>query len=293
MLRVVAILDISYSPGIITHQLEGRAALTFFATLETYIIVFYRFAPTMIQILACSGINTRLSSLFLDKHVVETIALEIVDISIDGSISPVEEQLWSGNLGESLISIAVVHAVVLFLCTVEHRIVNHVSTLLTIFPAIIRIPKDLRCPDTVDSTPVLIRRLSSGSIAEVPHTLAIIEGNAGPMNQVLTLQEVDAIVVPFVALTNTHISSNHNIAFAVMGTGDVSIAGTAFDTGMLLWVEDRFTLVDILIVVAITRNSIGCPFTLITHVTVEIAIISLYKILCGHWHEGSQRQENG
>ena len=31
---------------------------------------------------------------------------------------------------------------------------------------------------------------------ELQETLAIIEGNAGPMNQVLTLQEVNAIIVP-------------------------------------------------------------------------------------------------
>ncbi len=38
-----------------------------------------------------SIVFTTLSTLFLDEHVVETIALQEIDISIDGSIAPVEE----------------------------------------------------------------------------------------------------------------------------------------------------------------------------------------------------------
>ena len=36
-------------------------------------------------------VDTSLSTLFLDEHVVETIALQEIDIGIDGSIAPVEE----------------------------------------------------------------------------------------------------------------------------------------------------------------------------------------------------------
>ena len=77
-----------------------------------------------------------------------------------------------------------------------------------------------------------------------------------------------------------------------MHTGDVGIAGTAFDAGMLFWIEDRIAAIDVLIVVTITGNSVGCPLPLIAHMTIEITIISLYKILCSHWHRGSQCQEN-
>ena len=38
-----------------------------------------------------SIVFTTLSTLFLDEHVVETIALQGIDIGIDGSIAPVEE----------------------------------------------------------------------------------------------------------------------------------------------------------------------------------------------------------
>ena len=40
-----------------------------------------------------SIVFTTLSTLFLDEHVVETIALQKIDIGIDGSIAPVEECL--------------------------------------------------------------------------------------------------------------------------------------------------------------------------------------------------------
>ena len=38
-----------------------------------------------------SIVFTTLSTLFLDEHVVETSALQKIDIGIDGSIAPVEE----------------------------------------------------------------------------------------------------------------------------------------------------------------------------------------------------------
>ena len=81
-------------------------------------------------------------------------------------------------------------------------------------------------------------------------------GNAGPVLQILTLQEIDAIVVPFVALAHAHIGGNHDVSFAIVHTGDVGITGSAFNAGMLLWIEDRFAIIDVLIVVAITGNGI-------------------------------------
>ena len=81
-----------------------------------------------------------------------------------------------------------------------------------------------------------------------------IEGNAGPVRQILTLQEIDTIVVPFVTLAHAHIGGNHDVSFTIMHTGDVGVAGTAFDAGMLFWIEDRIAAIDVLIVVTITTS---------------------------------------
>ena len=125
--------------------------------------------------------------------------------------------------------------------------------------SLVNVLKDLRCPYPVDGAPILIRRCSCGGNAEVLHALAEIEGNAGPVRQILTLQEIDTIVVPFVTLAHAHIGGNHDVSFTIMHTGDVGIAGTALDAGVLFWIEDRVAAIDVLIVVTITGNSVGCP----------------------------------
>ena len=114
-------------------------------------------------------------------------------------------------------------------------------------------------PYTVDGAPILIRRCSCGSIAEVLHALAKIEGNAGPVRQILTLQEIDTMVIPLVALANAHIGGNHDVTLAIVHAGDVGIAGTALDAGVLFWIEDRVAAIDVLTAVTITGNSVGCP----------------------------------
>ena len=78
------------------------------------------------------------------------------------------------------------------------------------------------------------------------------------------------------ALANAHIGGNHDVTLAIVHAGDVGIAGTAFDAGVLFRVEDWVAIVDVLIVVAIMRYCIRGPFSLITHVTIEITIIALY-----------------
>ena len=77
--------------------------------------------------------------------------------------------------------------------------------------------------------------------------------------ETIALQEIDTIVVLFVTLAHAHIGGNHDVSFTIMHTGDVGIAGTAFDAGMLFWIEDRIAAIDVLIVVTITGNSVGCP----------------------------------
>ena len=93
--------------------------------------------------------------------------------------------------------------------------------------------------------------------------------------ETIALQEIDTIVVLFVTLAHAHIGGNHDVSFTIMHTGDVGIAGTAFDAGMLFWIEDRIAAIDVLIVVTITGNSVGCPLPLIAHMTIEITIITL------------------
>ena len=72
--------------------------------------------------------------------------------------------------------------------------------------------------------------------------------------ETIALQEIDTIVVPFVTLAHAHIGGNHDVSFTIMHTGDVGIAGTAFDAGMLFWIEDRIAAIDVLIVVTITTS---------------------------------------
>lgn len=77
--------------------------------------------------------------------------------------------------------------------------------------------------------------------------------------ETIALLEIDTIVVPFVTLAHAHIGGNHDVSFTIMHTGDVGITGSAFNAGMLFWIEDRVAAIDLLIVVTITGNSVGCP----------------------------------
>lgn len=148
----------------------------------------------------------------------------------------------------------IIHAVVLFLRTVEHGVINHISALLAILPHEVWVPKYLRGPYTIDGLPVLVRRLRLACITEVGHTIAEVEGDALPMNQVIATKQVDAIVVPLVALGNTHVGGHHQVALPINGTGDIGITSSTLDTSMLLGVEDRLAHIDVLIIVTITRN---------------------------------------
>lgn len=67
------------------------------------------------------------------------------------------------------------------------------------------------------------------------------------------------MVIPLVALANAHIGGNHDVTLAIVHAGDVGITGSAFNAGMLFWIEDRVAAIDVLIVVTITGNSVGSP----------------------------------
>ncbi len=74
--------------------------------------------------------------------------------------------------------------------------------------------------------------------------------------ETIALQEIDTIVVPFATLAHAHIGGNHDVSFTIMHTGDVGITGSAFNAGMLFWIEDRVAAIDVLTVVTITGNSV-------------------------------------
>ena len=77
------------------------------------------------------------------------------------------------------------------------------------------------------------------------------------MDEILTLEQVDAIVVPFMALGHTHVGSDHEIAFAVVSTGDIGIACTSLYAGVLLGIKDGIAAEDVGIVVSVAAHCIS------------------------------------
>ena len=88
------------------------------------------------------------------------------------------------------------------------------------------------------------------------------------MDEVAATQEIDAVVVPHLRLAHTHIGGDHHIALTIMSTGNESIAGTAFDTGKLLGVEDGVATDDIFVVIAIPAERVGGILATVAHVTI-------------------------
>ena len=143
------ILDIAYHPIVMTSQLEGRHALAFLLALKADVVVFYGFAPRSCQVLGSSGKQSRLSTLLFYHHMPLLVAVEPVDVGIDGGIAPVEEQLGLRQLGERLVSIRIVHAVVFLFVAVPHRVVDEVTALAPVGPCIFIIPLYLRSPHAI------------------------------------------------------------------------------------------------------------------------------------------------
>ena len=216
---------------------------------------------------------------------VETVALQVVDIGVDSGIPPVKKDTRLGEFGEGLVGIGIVHAVVAFFITVPHRIIDHVTTLLAIRPYIVGIPEYLWGPHTVDGAPVFIGtgRLT---IAEDGIALTVIKRDTGPMDEVITLQEVNAIVVPVALLTEgfshavVHVRRHHHKTLAVPTAGDISIALTTFNTGMFLRIHHRITAQNILVMIAVTTECKGRILPTIAHVTIQIAIVAFLHVLC-------------
>ena len=100
------------------------------------------------------------------------------------------------------------------------------------------------------------------------------------MNQVVGLQQVDAVVVPLVRLAHAHVGADHHIALAIPCTGDESIALSTLDAGVFLGIHDSFATKDVLIVHAVAAHCIGCVLATVAHVAIQVAIATLHFVLC-------------
>ena len=113
VLGSVTILDISHPPTFLTDNLESAAAFTFLVTLETDEVVLVGFWPRSCE-LVCLGLeDARMPSFLLDEHVILVITLQVVDVSINRGVPPIEEYTGFGQLRETLVGIAINHTVIL------------------------------------------------------------------------------------------------------------------------------------------------------------------------------------
>lgn len=261
MLRMVAILDISHAPGAVAYKLESRAAFTLLVAFEANVVVVVGLAPAIGEMFARSRVDTWLATFLLDEHVVETVGRKVVDIRIDGSISPVEEQLGCGYFRKRTVGMAVIHTVVLLFGAVEHGVIDKVSTFFAVAPCIVGIPEDLRSPHAVDRGPVLIRLLRRSAITEDGGSFSEVEGRALPVDKVFAFEQINAIVVPFVTSAHTHISGHHEVALLVGSACDISVACAAFYLCELIGIEDSVATEDVLIVVTVPAHGISRPFS--------------------------------
>ena len=250
------ILYVADDPLIAASQLEGRDALALLLALEVDVVVLDRFAPRSRQLFGRSGEESGLASLFLDHQVPLLVGLHPVDVGIDGGIAPVEERSGLRQTGEGLVGIGVVHAVVLLLGTVQHRVVDEVAALLAVGPLVVGIPHDLGGPHAVDGRPVLVDALGLG-IAEDGGALTVVETLRLPVYQVVGAQQADAVVVPLLLFlqvleaAHVHIGTHHQVARAVVFATDIGVAGGPLDAGMLPVAEDGVAAEQVVIVEAV------------------------------------------
>ena len=100
------------------------------------------------------------------------------------------------------------------------------------------------------------------------------------MDEILAFEQVDAIIVPLMTLGHTHVGSNHEITFAVVGSGDVSVACAALNACVLLGIEDSIAAEDVGVVITVAAHGISSVLSAIAHVTIEIAVVTFLQVLC-------------
>src|SRR5574344_44855 len=285
VLGLVAILNVCHSPSLLSHNLEGAATLAFLVALKVHKIMFIWFWPRSCQS-ACFGMKySWMTTFLLDEHVVLAVTLQVVDVCVDGGIAPVKKDLGLGQFREGLVSIAVNHAVIrVILVRTPNRIVDEVTTLFSVRPFVMRIPKYLRSPHSINLAPVA-HHIGALWITENLIALAEIESSGCPMNEVIALQEIDSIIEPDSTFAHTHIRGHHQVALArVRLATHISITLSTLNQGKFFWVHHCLSLIQVMVVQPVTAQGISGKFTMVAHVTIEITIRSLLQVLCRKCH---------
>ena len=264
VLGIGGVFYVADVPGAVAGQLEGGYALALLVAFKVHIVVFHGLAPRTLQRGGCGGEETGLAAFFLDHHVPALVRLHPVDVGVDGGIAPVEEQTGLGEMGEGLVGVAVVHAVVGFLSAVPHREVHEIAAAAAVGPFVVGVPLHLRCPHTVHRAPVAVHALRIG-VAEKLRALPEVEGLRLPVQQVVARQQVDAVVVPLglflqvLKAPHIHVRADHQIARAVMLPADISITRSTFYSGYLMVAEDGVAIQQIVKVEAVATQRVCCP----------------------------------
>ena len=81
-------------------------------------------------------------------------------------------------------------------------------------------------------------------------------------------------------LGHTHVGSDHEIAFAVVGSSDIGVACTSLYAGVLLGIKDSIAAEDVGVVVSVAAHSISSVLSPVAHVTIEIAVVAFLQVLC-------------
>ena len=113
------VFNVGHAPGGVAHQLEGRAALALLVAFKLHIVIFILYLVWAGQFRGRGGKDAGCTSFFLDEHVVESVGRHIVDVGIDGGISPVHQQAGLGKTCKGGVGIGVEHAVVLVFCRIK------------------------------------------------------------------------------------------------------------------------------------------------------------------------------
>ena len=280
VLRAVAILDVSHTPTFLAHNLKGTASLALLLSLKTHKVLLVWLRPRSRQLVSHRLEYARMTSLLLNEHVILSVTLQVVNVGIDGGIAPIEEDTRLGQLRERLVRITIHHAVILVpLVAAPDGIVNHVAALLTVGPHMVRVPENLRSPHTVNLRPVS-HHVGTFWVAENLVSLAEVKRLRSPVDEVITRQEVDAIVEPRAALAVTHVRGHHQIALLpVRPAAHVCIPLSSFDEGMLFGVHDGLATIQVMIMQTVAAQGVCRKLALVAHVAVEIAIRTPLHVL--------------
>jgi hypothetical protein len=114
------------------------------------------------------------------------------------------------------------------------------------------------------------------------------------MDEVITLEKVDAIVVPLLALCHTHVCGHHQVSFpTIRFATHIGISLSSFDTSQGMGVHDGFSLVEVMVVKPVTTECISCELTIVAHMTIEIAVSATLEVLSREIEREQGEKERG